>query len=205
MGPNCEGTSIKLGQRVGIKFVAGVCMNCDFCVEGSETSCENGTYSGFYIPGTFQQYVLSPANYVTPIPDGVDSAVAAPMLYAGITVYTALRKSGVKSGQWVVISGAGGELGHIACQLASRGMAFRVLVVDAGNKEKLVKDSGPEEFIDILKHDDKSIAAEVKRICGGRGASAVIMCTASNRAYDLAKKIIRDVIEFIIMGLNFPS
>src|SRR5258708_7071108 len=93
LGPNCEGTSIKLGQRVGIKYVAGVCMNCDHCLEGMEALCEKGTYSGFYTPGTFQQYVLGPANYVTPIPDGVDSAAAAPMLCAGLTVYTALRKS----------------------------------------------------------------------------------------------------------------
>jgi propanol-preferring alcohol dehydrogenase len=201
LGPNCEGSKIALGQRVGIKYVSGVCMNCDHCLEGMEPLCEKATYSGFYTPGTFQQYVLSPANYVTPIPDGVDSAAVAPMLCAGLTVYTALRKAGAKSGQWVVVSGAGGGLGHIACQLGSRGMALRILGVDAGNKEKLVKESGAEAFIDVLKHDDKSIAEEVKRICGGRGANAVIMCTASDRAYGQAISMLRKGGTMVCVGM----
>jgi len=55
--------------------------------------------------GTFQQYALGPANYVTPIPDGLDSADAAPMLCGGVTVYAALRKCNALSGQWVAIMG----------------------------------------------------------------------------------------------------
>lgn len=70
--------------------------------------------SGYYTPGTFQQYVLGPANYVTPIPDGLDSAAAAPLLCAGVTVYAALRKANAESGNFVVIMGAGGGLGHLA-------------------------------------------------------------------------------------------
>lgn len=78
-------------------------------------------------PGTFQQYTLAPASYVTPIPEGLKSEDAAPMLCAGVTTwvepqpqlaakgaayctgadsdfrYSALRKSGAASGQWVVI------------------------------------------------------------------------------------------------------
>ena len=105
------------------------------------------------------------------------------MLCAGVTTYAALRRSNAKSDQWVIISGAGGGLGHIAVQLASRGMALRVIGIDAGPKEKLVMDCGAEHFIDLTKHDDKSIAEEVLKLTGGLGASAVIVCTASNEAY----------------------
>jgi D-arabinose 1-dehydrogenase-like Zn-dependent alcohol dehydrogenase len=62
--------------------------------------------------GTFQQYTLGPANYVTPIPESLDSADAAPMLCAGVTVYSALRKSGAKSGDWIALLGAGGGVRH---------------------------------------------------------------------------------------------
>ena len=113
------------------------------------------------------------------------------MLCAGVTTYAALRKSGAKSGQWVVISGAGGGLGHIAVQLSARGMAHRVIGIDAGSKEQIAKDSGAEAFIDLTKHDDTSIAEEVKKITGGLGASAVIVCTASNRAYAQALDFLR--------------
>lgn len=47
-------------------------------------------------------------------------------------------------------------------------MAFRILGIDHGSKEDLVKECGAEAFIDITKFDDKSIAEEVKRITGGK-------------------------------------
>lgn len=62
-------------------------------------------------------------------------------------------------------------------------MAYRILGIDHGSKEGLVKECGAEAFIDVTKFDDKTIVDEVKRITGGLGASAVIVCTASNKAY----------------------
>jgi propanol-preferring alcohol dehydrogenase len=41
--------------------------------------CKSAAVSGYYTPGTFQEYVLAPANYVTPIPDGVSDIDAAPV------------------------------------------------------------------------------------------------------------------------------
>ena len=113
------------------------------------------------------------------------------MLCAGVTTYAALRKSKAKSGDWVVVSGAGGGLGHIACQLASRGMAMRVIGIDAPAKRSVVLDCGAEHFIDVTVHDDASIVEEVVRLTGGLGAQAVIVCTASNRAYAQALDFIR--------------
>ncbi|KAI9761637.1 MAG: hypothetical protein M4579_000871 [Chaenotheca gracillima] len=183
LGPGSELSNIKVGDRVGVKWIASVCFNCAACLEGIDGVCLNQKVSGYYTPGTFQQYVLGPANYVTPIPDSLSSADAAPMLCAGVTTYSALRRSQAKSGQFVVISGAGGGLGHLAVQLGHKGMAMRVIGIDHGSKEKLVMDSGAEAFIDVTKFDDNSIVEEVKRLTGGLGAHAVIVCTAANKAY----------------------
>ncbi len=57
--------------------------------------------------------------------------------------------------------------GHLACQIGSRGMALRIIGIDHGSKENLVKECGAEVFIDITKHDDKTIAEEVKKATGG--------------------------------------
>ncbi|KAL8737478.1 MAG: hypothetical protein Q9181_001638 [Wetmoreana brouardii] len=54
-------------------------------------------------------------------------------------------------------------------------MALRVIGIDAGSKEKLVRDCGAEHFIDVTKHDDKSVTEEVVKTAGGLGASAVIV------------------------------
>lgn len=113
------------------------------------------------------------------------------MLCAGVTTYAGLRKSKAISGEWVVISGAGGGLGHIACQLASGGMALRVIGIDAPAKKQVVMDCGAEHFIDVTAHDDKSITEEVLKLTGGLGASAVLVCTASNKAYAQALDFLR--------------
>ncbi|KAH6714915.1 chaperonin 10-like protein [Leptodontidium sp. MPI-SDFR-AT-0119] len=191
LGPGAEVGNIKLGDRVGVKWIAAACGACAACYEGADGVCFNQKISGYYYPGTFQQYVVGPANYVTPIPPALSSADAAPLLCAGVTTYSALRKSEAKSGQWVVIVGAGGGLGHLATQIGSRGMALRIIGIDHGSKEVLVKDCGAESFIDITKFDDTAIGEEVKRITGGLGASAVIVCTSSNKAYGQALGFLR--------------
>lgn len=70
-------------------------------------------------------------------------------------------------------------------------MAYRVIGVDHGSKEQLAKECGAEAFLDVTKYDDKSLAEEVKKLTGGLGASAVIVCTASNKAYAQALNLLR--------------
>ncbi|KAJ4297583.1 hypothetical protein N0V90_005476 [Kalmusia sp. IMI 367209] len=189
MGPATDGASVKVSDRVGIKWMAGICETCDACRVGLDASCVKGKVSGYFTPGTFQQYALAPANYVTPIPDGLDSAAAAPMLCAGVTVYSALRKSGAESGNFVVILGAGGGLGHLAVQFASRGMAHRVIGIDHSSKKDLVLESGAEHFIPIDNTSD--VADTVKSLTNGLGAHAVIVLTSKNEAYAGAVGLLR--------------
>ncbi len=93
-GPGADKCALKLGDRVGIKWMASVCGTCMPCLSGFDASCSSGKISGFFTPGTFQQYVVTAANYVTPIPDGLPSEIAAPLLCGGVTVFAALKKSG---------------------------------------------------------------------------------------------------------------
>lgn len=80
MGPGTETSTVKVGDRVGIKWISAICGNCPACLSGHDGVCFNQKVSGYYTPGTFQQYVCGPANYVTPIPDSLPSDAAAPML-----------------------------------------------------------------------------------------------------------------------------
>ncbi|KAK4936982.1 hypothetical protein LTR10_022292 [Elasticomyces elasticus] len=187
-GPGAESSGLKIGDRVGIKWMASACGNCIPCLAGADACCTAGKISGYFTPGTFQQYALAPAHYVTPIPDALPSDAAAPMLCGGVTVYSALCKSGARPGDWVVIPGAGGGLGHLALQIGARGMGFRMIGIDMGEKEKLVKECGAEVFLDLSKYgrDDegtKKLVEDVKAATGGVGAAAVVVCTASNAAY----------------------
>ncbi|KAI8626652.1 alcohol dehydrogenase-like protein [Xylariaceae sp. FL1651] len=190
LGDGSERAGVKVGDRVGIKWVSSACLACPPCLEGMEGVCFNQKISGYYTPGTFQQYVIGPANYVTPIPESLPGELAAPMLCAGVTTYAALRRCGAESGQWVVVSGAGGGLGTVATSLGARAMGFRVIGIDMPGKRDGVLESGAEHFIDITAFDDGTIGKEVKRLTG-YGAKAVIACTASNKAYGQALSMLR--------------
>ncbi|TQV92604.1 alcohol dehydrogenase [Cordyceps javanica] len=188
LGPGAESSGLSLGSRVGIKWLASVCGEC-----GRDGCCKKQSVSGYFTPGTFQQYVLGPARYVTPIPDGVTATEAAPMLCAGVTVYSALMRSKAQKGDWVVISGAGGGLGHLAVQVASRGLGLRVVGIDHPSKADLVRESGAEHFVDMTQfpRDGAALATHVHELCDGLGAHAVVVCTASNVAYAQALDLLR--------------
>lgn len=109
----------KIGDRAGIKWIASICGECEFCTNGTdELHCPKQLNSGFTTPGTFQQYCVADGRYTSRIPDGVPDEYAAPILCGGVTAYTACKRSGVRPGQWIVVPGAGGGLGHFAVQYA---------------------------------------------------------------------------------------
>jgi len=198
MGPGCENSIRKVGDRVGIKWISAICGTCEACLSGHDGLCFNQKISGYYTPGTFQQYATGPVDYVTPIPDALDSALAAPLMCGGVTVYSALRKSGCEAGNWVVISGAGGGLGHLAVQIAARGMGFRVIGIDHGSKKDLVMDCGAEVFIDYQKQDPEE---EVKKVTNGLKAHAVIVVNANNHAYAQGMDLLRFAGTLVCVGL----
>jgi len=195
-GPGAESSGLKMGQRVGIKWMAFACGNCMPCLSGRDACCVSGKISGFYTPGTFQQYALGPANYVTPIPDGLASDLAAPMLCGGVTVYSGLKKSLAQPGDSVVIPGAGGGLGHLAIQIG-KGMGFRMIGIDSGDKEDFVKGLGAEAFFDLNKYGRdadgtaKLTSDVIAATTDGTGAAGVVVCTSSMVAYGQALGFLR--------------
>lgn len=172
------------------------------CLEGDDNTCVEQKISGYYTPGTFQQFVATSAHYVTPIPDGVDSAEAAPILCAGLTVYSGLRKANTKPGDWIVISGAGGGLGHLAVQYASRVLGLRVIAIDHGSKRNLVMDCGAEVFYDYTQYNDADLEEAVKKgTTGGRGANAVLVVSAANKSYEQALKFLKPLGTLVCIGM----
>lgn len=85
---------------------------------GGENYCAGGIYAGLMSPGTYQQYLTSPAIYTSRIPDGVPDEVAGPIMCSASTMHRALIDSGLKAGQWVVFPGGGGGVGIQGVQIA---------------------------------------------------------------------------------------
>ncbi|CAK7231401.1 hypothetical protein SBRCBS47491_007918 [Sporothrix bragantina] len=184
--------NIFIGKKVGIKYTAEACLNCENCLVGGESSCTSAgaKISGYMTPGTFQQFCITSAQYATLIPDGLDLAEAAPLMCGGVSVYAGLKRSGVQVGDWVVISGAGGGLGHLAIQYA-RAMGARVLAIDSGAKEAFCLGLGADEFIDFAQFQtNESLAQHVHKVTTG-GAKVALICSASGKVYNQAPSWLR--------------
>ncbi|KAF9530159.1 mannitol-1-phosphate dehydrogenase MPDH1 [Crepidotus variabilis] len=199
IGEHTNDSPVKVGQRVGVKWIADSCRDCEFCRKGLEQNCEKVKISGYTVDGTFSQYLVSYVHSVTVIPDELESYAAASILCAGVTVYRALKYSNTGAGDWVVLPGAGGGLGHLAVQYAKY-MGRRVIAIDTGDdKHKLVKDLGADVWLDFK--ESKDIVADIKKATGGKGAHAAIVTTASSSGYTQAVDYLREGGSLMAVGL----
>ncbi|KAL6306584.1 GroES-like protein [Sparassis latifolia] len=199
IGEHTQDSPVKIGDRVGIKWLAYSCLDCEMCRKGLEQSCLNGQYSGFTVDGTYSQYVTSWVRHVTPIPEGISSAEAASILCAGVTVYRAIKYSKVHIGDWIVLPGAGGGLGHLAVQYAAA-MGLRVLAVDTGaEKKKLCMKLGAEKWIDFK--ESKDLVADIKAATGGLGPHAAVVTASTGAAYSQAIDYLRNGGTLMVVGL----
>ena len=114
-----------IGERVGVGTFVDSCRECEYCLAGDENFCLKGnvqTYNGRFYDGTptlggYSSEIVVDENYTLKIPDGLELDEAAPLLCAGVTVYSPLVHWKVGPGKKVAIIGMGG-LGHIAVKLA---------------------------------------------------------------------------------------
>jgi propanol-preferring alcohol dehydrogenase len=190
-------TNFTIGDRVGTKWIRDVCGACSLCIRGKESLCTSQTTYGRNSPGSFQQYVTSPANYTPRIPEAISDEKAGPILCAGVTMYRGLKVSGAVAGEWVVIVGAGGGLGHLGIQYALK-MGFKVIAIDSGDKESLCMSLGASTFIDFAKTPD--VPNSVHSITGV-GASAVLVCTGSRKSYEQAARMLSNGGTLVCIGL----
>jgi propanol-preferring alcohol dehydrogenase len=139
----------------------------------------------------------------------------------GVSVYAGLKRSKLQVGDWVVISGAGGGLGHFAIQYA-RVMGARVLAIDIKSKETFCRDLGAEDFVDFREFStDEALRERIYGATSG-GASVALVCSSSSKVYAQASSWLRfrgtivalgvpeigapkavDVETFIVNELNF--
>ncbi len=108
---------LKVGDRIGVGWQCGACLNCDNCLTQNEPSCPNKIRTCVDRQGGFADKITVDYRFAYPIPPELPSTTAAPLLCAGITVYTPLRLYGVQAPQSVAVIGIGG-LGHLAVQFA---------------------------------------------------------------------------------------
>ncbi|WP_405857015.1 NAD(P)-dependent alcohol dehydrogenase [Streptomyces sp. NBC_00090] len=118
-------TRHQVGDRVGVGCFVDSCRECAYCRQGLEQYCTQGmtgTYnaldkSGEPTYGGYSTHIVVDENYTLRIPEGIALDEAAPLLCAGITLYSPLAHWQAGPGKKVAIVGLGG-LGHMGVKIA---------------------------------------------------------------------------------------
>jgi propanol-preferring alcohol dehydrogenase len=140
-----------MGTRVGLPWLYDTCMDCKPCWTGAENFCGSQAARGIEHHGAFAEYALLEVGFACEIPEAIDPITGAPLLCAGLTAWTALRRSKLEAGHNVLIIGAGG-LGQYALLIA-KARGARVIVVDRDpTKLKIARGLGADVAI-IAGHD----------------------------------------------------
>lgn len=151
-----EVTEFAVGQRAGVGVYIDSCRTCENCLSGNSHFCREGmteTYNTLArdgktpVYGGYSNKIVIDASYVVHVPDSLDFAAAAPLLCAGITLYSPIRHWNVGPGKKVAVMGLGG-LGHLGVKFAvAMGAEVTVMSHSAG-KEADAKRLGAHHFID---------------------------------------------------------
>ncbi|MFK0218791.1 NAD(P)-dependent alcohol dehydrogenase [Streptomyces vinaceus] len=119
-------TRFAVGDHVGVGCFVDSCRECEYCLRGQEQYCVKGmtgTYNdrdkqGEPTYGGYSTHLVVDESYTLRIPDGLPLDVAAPLLCAGITLYSPLKHWQAGPGKKVAIVGLGG-LGHMGVKIAA--------------------------------------------------------------------------------------
>lgn len=136
---------LKPGDRVGIGWQANSCGHCEWCRSGKEHLCAEAQPTCVHRHGGFAEAVRVSSRFAVPLPAALDSETAAPLLCAGVTVYTPMRTYGVSPASHVGVIGIGG-LGHIALQFANAFGAEVTALSSSHGKEEEARSFGAHHY-----------------------------------------------------------
>ncbi|MCX6026839.1 MAG: NAD(P)-dependent alcohol dehydrogenase, partial [Chloroflexi bacterium] len=168
VGPAVVG--LREGARVGAGWQGRSCGKCEWCVKGETQLCMEIEKTTVMVPyGGFSSSVVADHRFVYPLPPALPSPVAAVLMCAGVSVYSALRTHVTSRGQKVAILGVGG-LGHLAIQFAHAFGCEVTAISSSPDKEAQALRFGADRFV------DSNDTASMRTLDYGHD---VLICTAN--------------------------
>ena len=139
-------TSLQPGQRVAVGWQAGSCGECEWCRQGQEQLCPKVQPTCVGRHGGYADSVRVQAKFAIPVPESLPSEGVAPLMCAGITVYSPLKNFLARPSSRVGVVGIGG-LGHLGIQFAKVFGCEVTAFSSSKDKEVEAKTLGAHHFV----------------------------------------------------------
>ena len=131
--------------------------------------------------GSYGEYLCLPASYtIAPKPDNLSFAEAAAVPLGGFNALHYMRKANIRSGEKVLINGAGASIGTFAVQIAKT-MGGEVTAVDSALKEDMLRSIGADHFLDYRQNDFTTSGQSYDVIFNMVADTSYSACTAALR------------------------
>uniref|UniRef100_A0A0D9ZHR5 cinnamyl-alcohol dehydrogenase n=1 Tax=Oryza glumipatula TaxID=40148 RepID=A0A0D9ZHR5_9ORYZ len=171
VGTNVAG--FKVGDRVGVGCIAASCLDCEHCRRSEENYCDKValTYNGIFWDGSityggYSGMLVAHKRFVVRIPDTLPLDAAAPLLCAGITVYSPMKQHGMlqagAAGRRLGVVGLGG-LGHVAVKFGKAfGLHVTVISTSPAKEREARENLKADNF--VVSTDQKQMQAMTRSL-----------------------------------------
>ena len=184
-------THLQAGDRVGVGWQSGACLHCLDCLRGNAQMCEVDLKATILQQhGGFGDYMTVDSRFAFPIPEGIPTEAAGPLLCGGITVYSGLRHAGMQGGQEIGVIGIGG-LGHLAVQFAAK-LGNRVTVFTSSpDKAEFAAQLGASEAVvierdgSVPKKPSRPLDIIIDTVAAAKDYNAYLNCLVSDGVFNL--------------------
>ncbi|KAK9924301.1 hypothetical protein M0R45_032681 [Rubus argutus] len=191
----------KVGDHVGVGTYTNSCRDCEYCNDGLEVYCDRGavyTYNRFDYDGTithggFSTFTVVHERYCFKIPDDYPLASAAPLLCAGITVYSPMMDHKMnRPGKSLGVIGLGG-LGHMAVKFGKAfGLKVTVFSTSMSKKDEALTLLGADNF--VISSDQDQMMALTKSI------DFIIDTASGNHPIELYMSLLKTAGVLVLVG-----
>ncbi|KAF8412900.1 hypothetical protein HHK36_000872 [Tetracentron sinense] len=191
----------KIGDHVGVGTYVNSCKDCEYCNDRLEIFCLKraiSTFNAVDVDGTitkggYSSYTIVHERYCYVIPDNYPLALAAPLLCAGITVYSPMMRHKMNQpGKYLGVIGLGG-LGHMAVKFGKAfGLNVTVFSTSISKKEEALNLLGADRF--VISSDQQQMEALAKSL------DFIVDTASGDHPFDPYLSLLKTAGIFVLVG-----